>query len=107
MSAQKFGYMAVFTAAISLSMAGNAAAYNITIDQFYIEKNGGQYVDDTFSDNIVPPNGSRYLQHPGRLDRIRRAGSGQFNQRPQHNEPHQWQPPDIQPGPGKLEHQSD
>ncbi|MBT6285413.1 MAG: hypothetical protein HOI96_09575, partial [Rhodospirillaceae bacterium] len=58
MSAQKFGYMAVFTAAISLGMAGNAAAYNVTIDQFYIEKNGGQYVDDTFSDNIAPPNGS-------------------------------------------------
>ena len=58
MSAQKFGYMAVFTAAISLGMAGNAAAYNITIDQFYIEKNGSQYVDDTFSDNIAPPSGS-------------------------------------------------
>ena len=28
MSAQKFGYMAVFTAAISLGMAGNAAAYS-------------------------------------------------------------------------------
>ncbi|MFT5486719.1 MAG: hypothetical protein ACI9JL_000165 [Paracoccaceae bacterium] len=55
MKVRNFGYLAVFTAAISLGMAGSAAAYNITIDQFYIQKNGNQYVDDTFSDNVAPP----------------------------------------------------
>lgn len=55
MKVQKFGYLAVFTAAFSLGMAGSASAYNITIDQFYIQKNGNKYVNDTFSDNIAPP----------------------------------------------------
>lgn len=55
MNIQKLGYATVFAAALSLGMAGGASAYNITIDQFYIEKNGNQYVDDTFSDNIAPP----------------------------------------------------
>jgi len=58
MSKQKFGFAAVIAASIYLGMDGSAAAYNVTIDQFYIEKNGSQYVNDTFSDNIAPPSGS-------------------------------------------------
>lgn len=41
--------------ALSLAVTGNVHAYNISIDQFYIEKNGSKYVNDTFSDGIAPP----------------------------------------------------
>ena len=47
--------------AFVISAAGTANAYNISIDQFYIQKNGGQYINDTFSDNIAPPDSESFF----------------------------------------------
>jgi len=47
--------IAATTAAMMMAAAGSAHAFNVTIDQFYIQKNGNKYVNDTFSDGIAPP----------------------------------------------------
>ena len=55
MRVHEIGYAAVAAAALTLAMAGSVQAYNISIDQFYIEKNVNKYVNDEFNDGIAPP----------------------------------------------------
>ena len=57
MNAFRIGICTAAALAAVVLGQGRAEAYSVGIDQFYIHKNGSQYLNDTFSDNAPPPSG--------------------------------------------------
>jgi hypothetical protein len=54
----KFTRVSSFAAALALGsvvLAGSASAYNVTVDQLTIYKNGNLYINDEFNDGNAPP----------------------------------------------------